>query len=101
MDEQHTPENQPTPEETPEAPAGWGGPSEEEWKTVVGGLHYLSQQLQQNAQPPEPEYEEPDYENMDVGQIVSHYVDGRISELEPYVATAAREAGNRRMNELF
>lgn len=92
-------EGGPAPEVTPEVtPAEWGGPSKEEWQTVVGGLHYLSQQLQEAGQEPE---EEPDFENMDAGDIVQHYVDSRIGELEPYVQSAAREAGEKRMNELF
>jgi hypothetical protein len=90
-----------TPEATPqEAPAGWGGPSEDEWKTVVGGLHYLTQQLNEYGQE-EPEVDPKDLEGMDAAEIVEHYVSSRLSELEPYVATAAKEAGEKRMNEIF
>lgn len=98
------------PEETPEVPyesggaeetTGWSGPSEEEWKTVVGGLHYLTNQASQPQEEVEPEFDPKDLEGMDAAEIVEHYVSSRLSELEPYVATAAREAGERRMNEIF
>jgi hypothetical protein len=100
--EDQTPDVTPdvTPSET-EAPAGWGGPSEDEWKTVVGGLSYLTDQISAFGQETEPEFDPKELENMDAAEIVEHYVSSRMSELEPYVATAAREAGEKRMNEIF
>lgn len=88
-----------TPEATENTTDTWSGPAREEWDTVVGGLHYLIQQSQK-AEQEQPE-EEVDYENMDAADLVQHYVDSRLSQLEPYVATAAKQAGEQRMNELF
>src|ERR1051326_7419521 len=94
----------PAPEAIPPAADEWRGPTKEEWQTVVGGLQYLAQQANAGGQSqpdPEPDFSEADLEDMDAGELLQHYVDSRLSEIEPYVANAAKESGTRRMNELF
>lgn len=83
-------------------PVSWGGPSEEEWRTVVGAMSYMAEQLVDKNNPEAtPELKPEELENMDAGELVQLYVDGRLSEIQPYVESAAREAGEKRMNELF
>lgn len=109
-----TPGNEPTdieptdggedvaPESTPTTPAqpAWSGPSQEEWQTIVRANQYLVQKMQEFEYQPEEE-EQPDYENMDMAELLQRYVDGRMGEISPYVQQAAQQAGEKRMNELF
>ena len=87
-------------ETTPEAAPTWGGPSEQEWKTIVAANQYLVQRMQELEYEPEVE-EEPDYENMDMASLLQTYVDNRLGEMSPYVQQAAQQAGEKRLNEIF
>ncbi len=77
----------------------WGGPTEDEWRTTVGALQHLYERSVQSEQAEEAE--EPDYSDMDYGQLVKHYVDQRMGQVEPVIAEAAKEAGERRLNQLL
>jgi hypothetical protein len=61
----------------------------------------MAEKLAGNEEQPTPQLSEEDYESMDAGELVQHYVDGRLGEIQPYIESAAREAGEKRMNELF
>lgn len=107
MPEENTPEEVPAqePAVTPDTGGGeepWSL-KQDDFNTVVQGVNYLIQQdqlrNQQSQQYYEPEND--DLEGMDAAQIVEHYVNARMSELDPYIATAAKDAGVKRMNEIF
>lgn len=103
--EQEAPAGSPSSPAPPAAPAqqpaadAWGGPSREEWQTIVRGMGQLAERGLFDE--PQQQGEQPDLDNMDLGEAISYYMDGRIGEISPYIEAAAAREGRERMNEIF
>ncbi len=81
----------PEPASTPE-PQGWGGPSEDEWKATQAVIRQVAQAMQ----PPESEPAD-----LDVDDYIRQAVESQVGPMRPMVEAAARQQGERQLNELL
>lgn len=85
-------EEKPTaPEPTSEEVPAWAQQIQSDLKSLQKSVQYES----------DDEEEEFDPSQADLGTLIERYVDGRVAPLEPYVQSAAEEAGRRKQEEYF
>src|SRR4051794_34794566 len=93
----------PEPEVTPEAPAetveNVPTPqpfqiSEQEWRQTQQAVSQIASYLQPQEQEFQPDPENP-------MEQIQYYVDQRLAQIDPYVRSAAKNAGEANMNRMF
>ncbi len=87
-------ESAPAPEVTQEAPApaGWGGPSQEEWQAQQNAIARMASYFNED----EPEEE---YDPNDVAQFISREVENRMRS-DPVYQVSVNERGEKVLGEL-